>query len=80
MMFFHIISGPISLILDIITICIYKSIGIGGIMKLFKIYTVTRNTIMGAIIIFPVLLPAFLGLVSIICVISMWALSNLRDV
>ncbi|EAS04063.1 cation channel family transporter (macronuclear) [Tetrahymena thermophila SB210] len=80
MMFFHIISGPVALIFDIISLSLSGNIGFGGILKLFKVFTVTRETIMGAVMIFPTLLPAFLGIISIIFLLALWALNYLKQV
>lgn len=40
----------------------------------------TRETIIGAIMIFPTLFPAFLGIISIIFILAMWALNYLKEV
>jgi hypothetical protein len=79
MMLFHIISGPLSLFFDIYDLIIYKCISIGGILKLIKILTVVRDIIMGAIFVFPILIPVFLGIISSIFVVSIWALICFKD-
>lgn len=55
-------------------------IGLGAIFKLLKAFTVTRDTVMGAVMIFPTLLPAFLGIISIIYMLSLWSLVYLKNV
>lgn len=66
------------MICDILSLKLEGNINTGGIFKLIKVFTVTRETIMGAIIIFPTLLPAFLGIISLIFILSLWAASDLK--
>lgn len=80
MMGFHIISGPVALICDLFTLSNAGVINIGAICKLVKVFTIARETIMGAVVIFPVLFPAFLGIISIILMLAFWALAFLKDV
>lgn len=54
--------------------------GAGGILKYMKVFTVTREMFVGAVMIFPTLVPAFLGIISAIYVLADFALSYLRHV
>lgn len=80
MIAFHLISGPVALVFDLISLSSTGTIGFGAICKLVKAFVITREMIMGAVVIFPVLLPAFLGIVSIIFLLAMWAMSILSGV
>ncbi len=80
MMAFHVISGPVALVFDLVSLSSSGTIGFGAICKLIKVFVISREMIMGAVLIFPVLLPAFLGIISIIFLLALWAQSILKNV
>lgn len=80
MMLFHILSGPVALGCDLYSLSVDGSVNLGAIFKLFKAFTATRDTVMGAIMIFPTLMPAFLGIISIIFLLATWSIQYVKDV
>lgn len=80
MMVLHALSGPIAFAIDVLTITLNGNINIGCIFKYMKVLTVTRDMFVGSIMIFPTLVPAFLGIISAIFALAIFALSYLSHV
>lgn len=82
MIIFHVVSGPMALLVDIIDLFFNNCISLGGILKLFKILTVPgiKGAILGIIKLVPLIMIPFIGIISLIFALSIWSLSEISHV
>jgi hypothetical protein len=80
MIIIHILSGPVALVFDLHSLFFHGCIDIGAFFKLFKIMTtpIIRGIILGALYIFPILITPFLAIITIIIILSIYAILYLQ--
>ena len=82
MLFLHVISGPLALLIDIISLGTDNCLGLGCCFRLFKIFTtpLVKGVIVGTFKVLPLLITPFAGIIALIFILAMWSLNVLSNI